>query len=169
MPEDFGRRLERLMRERDLNQKMLAKRAGIHEVSVHRYIRKGQLPRDLDVVRRLALGLDVPMRDLMETWEDRPMEEDRPPSAGPEQIDLSSSLSAEERFLRLAEELAQALCDAQAAARIQAEANLRQADANGKNADTTQLMTQWTIRNRESSPHPAGASDVERTPQAAAE
>lgn len=63
-PEDFGKRLKRLARERGLSNKALAKETGAHEVTVSRWM-GGQVPESPTLLS-LARLLGVTPDELMD-------------------------------------------------------------------------------------------------------
>ncbi len=55
---EFRERLAALRRERDLTQQVLADKAGVHVAQIRRY-EAGQTQPALDVIRKLAIALQV--------------------------------------------------------------------------------------------------------------
>jgi len=66
--ESFGERLDRLMKERDLNQAELARLADVEPASIHGYLksnrRVGVYPR-IDIILKLCKALRVTPNDLL--------------------------------------------------------------------------------------------------------
>ena len=60
----FGRRLKALRRHRKLNQRVLAKRAGVTQPYIVA-LEKGRENPTLDVLERLAKALRVPVAELL--------------------------------------------------------------------------------------------------------
>ena len=90
-PVEFGDRLVALRKERDLTQKELAEKIGIHVIQVQRY-EAGTSQPTLDVVRRMALALAIRVDELVF----------EPGARGPDddlrlQFEAISSFSAEEK------------------------------------------------------------------------
>ena len=72
----FGRRLHQLRAELGVSKDELARRTGLHNTAIRRYERGAREPR-LSAIERLARGLDLPPRALMEDAP-RPSRSDEP-------------------------------------------------------------------------------------------
>ncbi len=71
----FGQRLHQLRAEHGVSKDELARRTGLHNTAIRRYERGAREPR-LSAIERLARGLDLPPRALVE---DAPRESSEPP------------------------------------------------------------------------------------------
>jgi transcriptional regulator with XRE-family HTH domain len=71
----FPDQLARLRKERNLTQKALAERVGLHVIQIRRYERGSSQPT-LDVIRRLAVALSVSSDTLVFDTEERGPGED---------------------------------------------------------------------------------------------
>lgn len=65
MKMDWREKILNLMRERDINQKQLAKKSGITESSISRYLHGSQRPR-MDILVNIAKALDIKTEYLLE-------------------------------------------------------------------------------------------------------
>ena len=61
----FGRRVRELRERRDLSQEALGRLTGLHRSAIYKFEKGGTDPR-LASIRRLARGLQVPPRELVE-------------------------------------------------------------------------------------------------------
>ena len=65
----FGRVVRRYREKLDLSQEALAERAGIHRTYISA-IELGKVRLGLDIAKKLATGLDVPLHRLIEEAEE---------------------------------------------------------------------------------------------------
>ncbi len=64
----WSTKVQKLMKERNINQKQLAQLSGINESSISRYLHSGQRPR-MDVVVNIAKALKVDTEYLLDDGE----------------------------------------------------------------------------------------------------
>jgi transcriptional regulator with XRE-family HTH domain len=72
---EFRERLAALRRERDLTQQVLADKAGVHVAQIRRY-EAGQTQPALDVIRKLAIALQVSADMLVFDTDERGPDDD---------------------------------------------------------------------------------------------
>lgn len=65
VPTAFGRRVRELREQRGLSQEALGRLTGLHRTAIYKFEKGGTDPR-LASIRRLARGLQVPPRELIE-------------------------------------------------------------------------------------------------------
>lgn len=87
----FPERLERLRKERKLGVAELAEAAGVHSTQLRRY-EKGESQPTLDVLRKLAIALNVPGDMLLFDEDER-----QPPEELVMQFEAISRFSPEEK------------------------------------------------------------------------
>ena len=68
---EFGENLERLLTERKISARELAKQLDVPAKSVQEWVGKGaRVPRDLDVIQKLATIFDISVHQLLYGTED---------------------------------------------------------------------------------------------------